>query len=101
MPTPDDHFAASPHCRVPISCRGRVGGAGGCPTVRAGIVCPAGVKKETAIPSAPDDHFTAAPDRLVKISGRGHAPGVGGCPTVRIGIVSPAGVKIETAIPSA
>ena len=32
---PDDHFTAGPHCRVTVSGRGRIGGAGGCPTVRA------------------------------------------------------------------
>ena len=41
---PDDHFSAGPHCRVTVSGRGRVGGAGGCPTVRAGIVSAAGVQ---------------------------------------------------------
>jgi len=40
---PDDHFAASPDCRVLISGSGRVAGAGGCPTVGAGVVPPAGV----------------------------------------------------------
>ena len=35
---PDDHFAAGPYCRVQRSAVGRVGGAGGCPTVGAGIV---------------------------------------------------------------
>ena len=41
---PDDHFTAGPHCRVIFSGSGRVGGAGGCPTIRAGIVSPAGVQ---------------------------------------------------------
>ena len=41
---PDDHFAAGPHCRVISSGIGRVGGAGGCPTIRAGIVSSAGVQ---------------------------------------------------------
>ena len=41
---PDDHFAASPHCRVRLSGIGRIGGAGGCPTVGAGIVSSAGVQ---------------------------------------------------------
>ena len=41
---PDDHFAAGPDCRVKVSGSGRVGGAGGCPTVRAGIVSAAGVQ---------------------------------------------------------
>jgi hypothetical protein len=31
--TPDDHFAAGPHCRVPVSGSGRAGGAGSCPRV--------------------------------------------------------------------
>ena len=41
---PDDHFTAGPDCRVKVSASGRVGRAGGCPTVRAGIVSPAGVQ---------------------------------------------------------
>ncbi len=41
---PDDHFTAGPDCRVIVSGSGRVGGAGGCPTVRARIVSPAGVQ---------------------------------------------------------
>ena len=41
---PDDHFTAGPDCRVKDSGSGRVGGAGGCPTIRAGIVSPAGVQ---------------------------------------------------------
>ena len=44
MPAPDHHFAAGPHCRVPVSGSGRVGGAGGRPTVGGGIVSPAGVQ---------------------------------------------------------
>ena len=43
---------------------GRVGGAGGCPTVGAGIVSAAGVQVAAVI-SAPDDHFTAGPHRCV------------------------------------
>ena len=41
---PDDHFTAGPDCCVMPSGSGRVGGAGGCPTVGAGIVPPAGVQ---------------------------------------------------------
>ena len=41
---PDDHFTAGPDCRVTVSASGRVGGAGGCPTIRARIVSPAGVQ---------------------------------------------------------
>ena len=57
---PDDHFAAGPHCRVSSSASGRAGGAGGCPTVGAGIVSPAGVQKLPS-KSTPDDHFAAGP----------------------------------------
>ena len=42
--TPDDHFAAGPDCRVRATARGRVGGAGGCPTVRTGIEFAAAVE---------------------------------------------------------
>ena len=42
------HPKRSFHCRSRLPCdgsgRGRVGGAGGCPTIRAGIVSPAGVQ---------------------------------------------------------
>ena len=41
---PDDHFAAGPDCRVTGSASGRVGGAGGGPTVSDGIVLSAGVQ---------------------------------------------------------
>ena len=41
---PDDHFTARPDCRVIGSSRWRVGGAGGCPVIRAGIVSPARVR---------------------------------------------------------
>src|SRR6185295_17639556 len=63
--TPDDHFSASPDCRVTGSASGRVGRAGGGPTIGAGIVSAAGVQKvvvNTIVKeSAPDDHFTAGP----------------------------------------
>ena len=59
--TPDDHFTAGPDRCVSIPRVGRVGGAGGCPTIRAGIVSPAGVQIGDAIISAPDDHFAASP----------------------------------------
>ena len=98
--------AAPPHlrprqsfrCRSRLLCDqlsgiGRVGGAGGCPTVGAGIVSPAGVQIASCHPSAPDDHFTAGPHCCVPVSGRGRVGGAGGCPTVGAGIVSSAGVQ--------
>src|SRR5262249_36623303 len=41
---PDDHFSTSPHCRVMDATTGCVGRAGGRPTIRPGIVSPAGVE---------------------------------------------------------
>src|SRR4029077_19499871 len=74
--------------------RGRVGGAGGCPTIRAGIVSAAGIKKDIVrANSTPDDHFTAAPDRCVTGSPSRRVGGAGGSPTIRAGIVSPAAVE--------
>ena len=68
--TPDDHFTAGPDCRVTVSATGRVGQVGGCPTIRAGIVSPTGVRVgPDSDPSAPNDHFTASPDRGVTGSG--------------------------------
>src|SRR6266446_1365300 len=98
LSTPDDHFTASPDRRVQLSGTGRVGGAGGCPTVRAGIVPPAGVHFVLARDisgSTPDDHFIAGPDRRVIVPASGRVGSAGGCPTIRAGIVSPAGVHID------
>ena len=62
------------HCRSTLPCDklglGRVGEAGGCPTIGAGIVSPAGIKIVAADP-APDDHFTTGPDCRVTSSGGG------------------------------
>ena len=100
LSTPDDHFTASPDCRVKVSGSGRVGRAGRCPTIGAGIVSPAGVQSAVAIMSTPDDHFTAGPDCCVTVSASGRVGGAGGCPTIRAGIVSPAGVrKLAPAVP--
>src|SRR6476619_3286748 len=80
---PDDHFTATPHCRVTLSCRGRVASPRGYPTVRAGIVSRAGVKIVGAAgSSAPDDHFTASPDRRVVGSASGRVGDAGGCPAI-------------------
>ena len=59
---PDDHFAAGPDCRVTDSADGRVGGAGGCPTVGAGIISARRCSNTCRRRSAPDDHFAAGPD---------------------------------------
>ena len=74
-----------------VSASGRVADAGGCPTIRAGIVSPAGVSNRSY--STPDDHFTAGPDCCVKVSASRRVRDAGGCPTIRAGIVSPASVR--------
>ena len=65
---PDDHLTAGPNCRVYVSRSGRIGGAGGCPAISAGIVSPASVQRAAAIRSAPDDHLTAGPNCRVGVS---------------------------------
>ena len=57
---PDDHFAAGPDCRVKLSGIGRVGGAGGCPTIGAGIVSAAGVQK-VPLPLTPPQTIISLP----------------------------------------
>ena len=57
---PDDHLTAGPYCSVTVSAIGRVSGAGGCPTIRAGIISPAGVEIRASV-SAPHNHFAASP----------------------------------------
>src|SRR5436305_2056410 len=99
IPTPDDHFTTGPHYRVKVSGSGRGGGAGGCPTIRAGIVLPAGVQKVRAIRSStPDDHFTAGPHCCVNASTTGRVGSADSCPTIRAGIVSRACVHIHAVI---
>ena len=64
---PNDHFSAGPHCGVKSRRRGRVGSAGGCPTIGAGIVSRRQCSDSCA-QSAPNDHFTASPDCRVTVS---------------------------------
>ena len=42
--SPDNHFTAGPYCRVIESAEGALASAGGCPTIHAGIISPAGVQ---------------------------------------------------------
>ena len=51
----------------------RASGAGGCPTVRAGIIFPAGVKIDGLLLflSAPYDHFSAGPNCCVDVARSG------------------------------
>src|SRR5439155_146070 len=60
---PDDHFAARPDSGVRKPGARHVGSAGGCPTIRAEIVSPAGVQSwTTEVGATPDNHFTAGPN---------------------------------------
>src|SRR5439155_21231144 len=89
---PNDHFTAGPHCRVIGSGIGRVGPAGGHPTVSAWIVSPAGIQPAAA---APDDHFAASPDCCVN-NWAVRRIGSGGCrPAVRARIISAVGVVVQ------
>jgi hypothetical protein len=101
--SPDNHLTASPHCRVTLSCRGRVNpSARGYPTIHAGTVSSAGVQtNEEGTFSTPDYHFIAGPDRRVLESAIGRVGGAGGRPTIRAGIVSPAGVQNGAVVKSA
>ena len=87
LSAPDDHFTASPHCRVTVSGSGRVGGAGGCPTIRVGLYLPPVFRKLPLI-SAPHNHFAAGPHCRVTVSCIGRVGGAGGCPTIGARIVS-------------
>src|SRR5882724_1135651 len=60
IPTPHNHFTASPNCRVEDSGTGSCCGVGCDPTVSPGIIPPARVQKGAVIAS-PDDHFTTSP----------------------------------------
>jgi len=100
---PDDHFARGPNRRIIVSCSRCVSGAGGCPTIRAGIVSAASVQiAEAAIrASAPDNHFAAGPHCGVKVSAIRRVDGAGPRPTVSAGIVSTASIKVAGIIGSA
>src|SRR6266576_6993070 len=64
---PDNHFSAGPNGCAATSRFGRVDRSSGGPSVRAGIVSPAGV---IAAVSTPDNHFSAGPHRPVTTSVR-------------------------------
>ena len=81
---PDDHFTATPNRGMTASAVGGVGGAGSCPTVRAGIISAACVCVAATYESAPDNHFMAGPDCRVKSRSTLGSIGHGGsCPSVR------------------
>ena len=72
---------------------GRVGGAGGYPAIRAGIVYAACIQIAAAVISAPDDHFAASPHNCCVILSDSRRIDEGrGSPAIRAWIVSPASI---------
>ena len=70
-PTPDKHFAASPHASVLDSCSGSVDSATRDPSVRAGIVSSSGIGVVEVI-ATPDDHLASYPYCGVTLARGGH-----------------------------
>src|SRR5437762_3776124 len=77
-----------------VSASGRISGASSGPTVREGIVSPAGIVGV----SAPDDHFSASPNGCVAGSRTGRASGTGVGPSIGSRTVSAASVQITETI---
>jgi hypothetical protein len=98
---PDDHFVASPNCRVRVSRRGRGSRGGSCPTVIDRVIFAARVRVvECFIDPAPDNHFAPGPDCRVSDPAERDVLGAGSRPTVRARVVPAAGVQIVSAIGS-
>ena len=71
LPIPDDHFSATPNCRVNrLGQRARWSVLVAVQLSGAGIVSPAGVQDRLAATPAPDDHFTASPHCRVTALGQ-------------------------------
>src|SRR6476660_627765 len=82
----------------------RISGVGGRPSIRAGIVFPAGVQivaRTIERISTPNDHFTASPHRRVILSANGRVDRGGGRPAIRAGIISPAAIEIVAEVAAA
>src|SRR2546428_5436893 len=73
LPSPDNHFAAGPDCRVTDSSNGRIPVTSGYPTVGGWIVSAATVQIwiGTSAASGPYKHFTARPNCGVTGARRG------------------------------
>src|SRR4029077_11234630 len=100
IPSPYEHLSARPHSGVRHAANWRIRCADSCPTIRVGVISPAGVKEIRSNP-APYDHFTATPYCCVSLSGFGCIGGAGGCPAVSHRIISPAGIQVAGAIATA
>ena len=90
---PNDHLASRPDCGVRTPRRGRVGNAGGDPTIRTWVISAASIAiVKRGIDATPDNHFATGPYRGVTIPPQHVIRDAGGRPTVRAGIISAAGV---------
>jgi hypothetical protein len=93
---PDNHFAASPDCRVRVSRRGRVGHAGGCPAIRGGVVSATSIAiVKRGVGAGPDHHFAAAPDCRVTDAAERRVGSAGYGPAIVNRIIPAAGVQID------
>ena len=79
---PDDHFTASPHCRVTDRAVGALVVLVAVQLSVLGLYLPPVFKEGAAVPSTPDDHFTASPHCCVTVSGSGRVGRAGGCPGI-------------------
>ena len=91
--TPDNHFTAGPDCRVAGTDSGRVAQAGGCPTIREGIVSSAGVQSYRCCYFRPRRSFHCRSIPLCDPPASRRVDSAGGGPTICAGIVSSAGVQ--------
>lgn len=89
IPSPNDHFTASPDGCVRCPPTRRVGCACRNPAIHHRIVSASGLVKEPI----PNDHLASRPNCSVRISRTGRISNRGSCPTVCVGIVPPAGVQ--------
>jgi hypothetical protein len=91
--TPDDHFAASPYCRVVSTTNRWVDRAGSGPTICAGSISAPGVHyADRVIVPSPNDHFAATPHGCVRASTSRRVCHTDGSPTISGGIVPAAAV---------
>jgi hypothetical protein len=89
IPSPNDHFTASPHCRVDSPATRRIGCACSSPAIHNRIIFTPGLIKKTV----PNDHLATRPNCRMRISGTGGTNRRCSGPTVCSGIVSSAGIQ--------
>ena len=88
IPSPNDHFTASPHCRVDRPATRRIGCARSGPAIHNRIVSTPRLIEKTV----PNNHLATRPNCRMRISWARCTSSRGSGPTVCSGIVSPAGI---------